>query len=368
MQASVRRIAVVLGTRPEIIKLAPLIKELGNEAYVVHTGQHYDAELSGQLFEQLGLDAPQVTLRNIGGKHRWSQISTGIEALAEEFLVSRPDVVVVQGGTNSAAAGAQAASYVGIPLIHLEAGMRSDDRGMPEEINRIMIGALADVHCTATAQNARRLHDEGVPAEKVIVTGNTVIETTRPSLSQPTTLPIELPDDGFVLATIHRPENTDTEAALRRVLIELNEIPLPVIFVAHPRTRAAIDRFGLEDLTSEMTVTQSLTHAQFLQIAQRATIIVSDSGTVQEEVTVLKKPLIVPRRSTARPEAILAGFSRLVPPRASISLEADRLLRDPNVAARLGASVSPFGDGTAGRRIAAQCRKLADVSRVPVAA
>lgn len=354
-----RKIAVVLGTRPEIIKLAPLIIELGDDAYVIHTGQHYDEELSGQLFAQLGIGQPDVVLAGIGGKSRWSQIASAIEALAEEFVVSQPDVVVVQGDTNTVSAGAQAANYVGIPVVHVEAGLRSDDRRMPEEINRIVTGVLADIHCAATLHNAERLYAEGIAPEKVVVTGNTIIEATLSSLDAPVEAIDGLPSDGYVLSTVHRPENTDTVEALTRVLSELNEIPLEVIFVAHPRTRAAIERFGLEHLIEGMHIVRSLTHTQFLHLAQNARLLVSDSGGIQEEATVLRKPLVVPRRSTERPEAVDAGFSRLARSGESISQAASEMLNDAALLERIATAPSPYGDGTASAQIAQLCRELA---------
>lgn len=358
--SSPRKIALVLGTRPEIIKLAPVIRELGDEAFVIHTGQHYDEELSGQLFPQLGIAEPAVVLEGIGGQARWTQIASAIEALAAEFVRSRPDVVVVQGDTNTVSAGAQAANYVGIPVVHVEAGLRSDDRSMPEEINRLVTGVLADIHCAATTHNERRLLAEGVPARRIAVTGNTIVEATLLALAQPADLPADLPEGPFVLATIHRPENTDTPDALRRVLTQLGEIGLPVVFVAHPRTRAAIERFGFASLTGGMRILASTTHTEFLKLAQRAALLVSDSGGIQEECTVLKKPLLVPRRSTERPESVTAGFSRILGPEESISRAARTLLDDPGLEARLAGIPSPYGDGTASAQIAELCRQLAD--------
>lgn len=362
-KAPARKIAVVLGTRPEIIKLAPLIKELGDDAFVIHTGQHYNEELSGQLFEQLELREPDVVLDGIGGQDRWTQISTAVARLADEFVSARPDVVVVQGDTNSVSAGAQAANYVGIPVVHVEAGLRSDDRDMPEEINRLVTGVLADVHCAATAHNARRLLQEGVSPERIVITGNTIVEATLQALSLPADVPHDLPDESYALVTIHRPENTDTEVALRRVLDELNELPLPVVFVMHPRTRAAIERFGMTDLTKDMRIVRSLTHSGFLQLARTADLLISDSGGIQEECTVLKKPLVVPRRSTERPEAVEAGFSCLVGPDESISAVARDMLAKVGQAGHLRDVPSPYGDGTASDRIAAVCRDLADSRR-----
>lgn len=359
-----RRIAIALGTRPEIIKLAPLIRELGDDAYVVHTGQHYDDELSGQIFDRLGLRHPDVVLEGIGGQKRWTQIASAIEALAEEFCRSRPDVVVVQGDTNTVSAAAQAANYVGIPVVHVEAGLRSDDRSMPEEINRMVTGVLADIHCAATIDNAGRLLREGVDPARIVVTGNTIVEATQSSLAMEIALPAGIPSEGFVLSTIHRPENTDTPEALARVLRELGEIGLPVVLVAHPRTRAAIERFGLESLAAPLRIIESLTHDQFLHVAAAATLLVSDSGGLQEECTVLHKPLIVPRRSTERPESVAAGFARLVTPGESIAAAARAVLSDPEAIAHLQSTPSPYGNGTASAQIAHLCRMLADERRV----
>ncbi|MDZ5145660.1 non-hydrolyzing UDP-N-acetylglucosamine 2-epimerase [Microbacterium testaceum] len=353
------RIAVVLGTRPEIIKLAPLIRELEDEAYVIHTGQHYDEELAGQLFRGLRIPTPDVVLTDVGGTSRWTQIARAIQALAEEFTLSRPDVVVVQGDTNTVSAGAQAANYVGIPVVHVEAGLRSDDRDMPEEINRLVAGVLADIHCAATRRNADRLISEGVSPERVQVTGNTIVEASLDALARTVDLPT-IPTDGpYVLATVHRPENTDTPRALSRVLRELSEIELPVMFVAHPRTRAAIARFGLDDQAGKLHLLSSVTHEQFLHLAQESALIVSDSGGIQEECTVLKRPLLVPRRSTERPESIEAGFATLVLPHQSISEAAAAVLRDGSLDERLRAIPSPYGDGSASRRIADLCRFIA---------
>jgi UDP-N-acetylglucosamine 2-epimerase (non-hydrolysing) len=350
----VGRIAVVLGTRPEIIKLAGVIRELGDRARVIHTGQHYDDSMSGQFFRQLGLPAPDRVLAGIGGADRGTQIATAIGALTEEFQRSRPSAVIVQGDTNAVSAGAQAANYLGIPVVHVEAGLRSGDRGMPEELNRLVVGALADVHCAPTETSRANLLREGVPATRVEVTGNTVVEATLASIAaaaDPAVAVEGVPVGEFVLATIHRPENTDTEPALRRVLEGLAALGLPVVLPLHPRTAAAVERHGLRSLLDGMTVLEPVGHASFIWLALRATLIVADSGGVQEECTVLKRPLVVVRRSTERPEAVDAGFAVLVRPGDGLATAALALLAE--VRQRPLASVpSPYGDGGASRRIA----------------
>lgn len=348
-------IAIVLGTRPEIIKLAPVIRELGSRALVIHTGQHYDRELSGQFLEQFGIGEADVVLDGVGGAHRGKQIATAIGALSTLFAAEAPKVVIVQGDTNAVSAGAQAANYAGIPVIHVEAGLRSHDRAMPEELNRLVVGALADIHCAATEHNAENLRREGISEERIAVTGNTIVEATRQSLSHRRSTPTRFFARGrvperFVLATIHRPENTDTRESLARVLTGLGDIDAPVLLLAHPRTRAAIERFGLDGLLDRLLVAESADHQEFLALATRAALLVSDSGGLQEECTVIGTPLLVVRRSTERPESIDAGFAELITPDHDIAAAANRLLA--NGPRDLSDRPCPYGDGRASIRIA----------------
>lgn len=360
-------VAVVMGTRPEMIKLALIVRQLGERARLIHSGQHFDDELSGQVQKHLGLPDPDVVLEGVGGQDRATQISTSMKALAVEFERDRPSAVIVQGDTNTVSAAAQAANYAGIPLIHVEAGLRSHDRAMPEEINRLVAGALAEVHCAATANNRRHLVLEGVDSNHIAVTGNTIIEATEASLAlaDSITCPASrnlLPwSDGrdYVLATVHRPENTDTRHALERILSGLADIAVPVLFVAHPRTRAAMRRFGLDHYADRLFVVGSVPHHEFLRLARSASLLVSDSGGLQEECTVLKKPLLVVRRSTERPESIDAGFAQLLTPGKSISHAANHLLIG-NREQVLASVPSPYGDGMASNRIAAIAVGLAD--------
>ncbi|MFK4299738.1 UDP-N-acetylglucosamine 2-epimerase (non-hydrolyzing) [Arthrobacter sp. GAS37] len=360
-------VAVVMGTRPEMIKLALVVRHLGERARLIHTGQHFDDELSGQVRKHLGLPAPDVVLEGVGGQNRATQISTCMKALAEEFERNKPSVVVVQGDTNTVSAAAQAANYAGIPVIHVEAGLRSHDRAMPEEINRLVAGTLADVHCAATVSNRKNLFFEGVDSNRIAVTGNTIVEATEASLAWADSFAgpagrINLPwSEGreYVLATVHRPENTDTRQALERILSGLAEIAVPMLFVAHPRTRAAMRKFGLEHHADRLSIVDSVPHHEFLRLARSASLLVSDSGGLQEECTVLKKPLLVVRRSTERPESIEAGFAQLLTPGESISHAANHLLTG-NREQTLASVPSPYGDGMASDRIAAIAVRIAD--------
>ncbi|MFF5794689.1 non-hydrolyzing UDP-N-acetylglucosamine 2-epimerase [Paeniglutamicibacter sp. NPDC012692] len=357
-------IGVVLGTRPEIIKLAGVITELGTRARVIHTGQHWDDSTAGQFFQDLGIGAPDIVLPHAQGGPRGAQIATGISELTAHFSANPLSAVIVQGDTNSTSVGAQSANYAGVPLIHVDAGLRSHDRNMPEEINRLVVGALSDVHCAASKENAANLLREGVDPDRIIITGNTVIESTLRAQSQAkgterANLSKSTRTIGYILATIRRPENTDSPQSLERILRALAAAPLPVVFTMHPQTQAAIRAHHLEPLTSGFEILTGVGHAGFLDLAAHATLIVSDSGGLQEEVTVLKKRLLVIRRSTERPESIEAGFAKLVTPEHDISQAIHDELLHPGRAHSLASVASPYGAGNASNIIAFIARNLA---------
>ena len=357
-------VAFVLGTRPEIVKLAPLARLFGAQARVAYTGQHYDALMSEVFFTECGLRQPDAMLE-VGGYTRAEQIGTGLSRLDRCFATGAPSVVVVQGDTNSALAGALAANARGIPLVHVEAGLRSHDRAMPEEHNRVLIDHIADLLCAPTQGNAANLRAEGVDPRRVAVTGNTVVEALTQSLPEPVERAKPLADAGleagrFVLATVHRPENTDDPARLAAIVDELTalaEAGWPVLFPVHPRTRAALRSVCRDALPERLITCEPLGYRDFLALIAECALLVSDSGGIQEEATVLRRPLIVVRRSTERPEA-LGGFAVLVEPGPAIGQHARRLLSDlPGVRRELEGLQSPFGDGQASARIEALVRE-----------
>jgi UDP-N-acetylglucosamine 2-epimerase (non-hydrolysing) len=359
-------IAVVLGTRPEIIKLAPVVRELGPRAWVIHTGQHYDPELSDTCYTGAGLDVPATLLDGVGGASRSRQIAAILHQLDALFDARRPAAVIVQGDTNSTSAGAQAASYHGVPLVHVEAGLRSHDRAMPEELNRMVVGVLADLHCAATEHNLRNLRAEGVPIDRIVLTGNTIVQATEEILHQtsPGQPPVQRQEGPVVLATIHRPENTDDPVRLAAILRALGGLGVPVMLPLHPRTAGRIRQHDLGHLLAGITTVGPLGHAEFLHRAAAARLLISDSGGVQEECTVLKKPLIVVRNSTERPEAIDTGFAHLVQPGPRIGELARLLLADTALPGRLRRIPSPYGDRNAAARIVAATRRLLGEVRV----
>ena len=347
-------VAVVLGTRPEIIKLAEIIRLLGPAALLIHTGQHYDSNLSDVFFRQLDLPDPDVRL-SIGGTTRGQQIGEAIQALDGILSDASPAAVVVQGDTNTVLAAAIAANAREVPLVHVEAGLRSYDRSMPEEHNRVATDHLSDLLLAPTPTARGNLLTEGIDEQRVEVTGNTIVEAVHRLLPTGDESDAILRDNdvvrnGYVVATLHRPENVDDLDTLETILRQLAALPIPVILPVHPRTAARISAFGLSDVLSSLRVVDPIGYREFLALGAGSAFLVSDSGGVQEEVSIYKRPLIVVRRSTERPE-VLGSFAELVPPGDDITTVATRWLDDlDSVHRRIASLESPYGDGSASQR------------------
>jgi UDP-N-acetylglucosamine 2-epimerase (non-hydrolysing) len=349
-------IAVIIGTRPEIIKVAAIVRIMRPHARLIHTRQHSDEGLSDVLLARARLPRPE-TLSGICGEPRHAQIGRMVEQLGSMFAERPPSAVLVEGDTNTVSAAAQAANCAGVPVVHVEAGLRSHDRAMPEEINRCVVGVLADLHCAPTERAVANLRAEGVPARKIVLTGNTIVEATLgmlPNEQKASEIAAGLGAEPgeYVLATIHRPENTDDPERLRTILDELSKLGLPVLLPLHPRTRAAVERHGLGVALDRLQPVPPADHRTFLGLARHARLLVSDSGGVQEECTVLKRPLIVVRNSTERPESIEAGFAHLVQPGPVISDLGRQLIGDEGLSEQLATVPCPYGDGKASERIA----------------
>ena len=364
-QLEASSIAVVLGTRPEVVKLAGVVRLLGDAARVVHTGQHFDPNLSDLFFSELDLPAPASWLA-VGGAGRSAQVGEAVVGLGELFAGDRPMAVVVQGDTNAVLAGSVAANAAEIPLVHVEAGLRSFDRRMPEEHNRVVADHLADLCLAPTDVNRSNLAAEGIGDDRVVVTGNTVVEAVGEQLPPPAARRAVLDElgvnsGGFVLATIHRPENVDNPAALATVLEQLASVPLPVVFPVHPRTSRRIEEFGLSDRLAPLIVVPPVGYQRFLALLAESAFAISDSGGVQEEVSVLKRSVIVVRRSTERPE-VVGTFAELCPPGPGLGELVRRWSSDiTGLHERLASLHSPYGDGQASARSVDALRRLLDV-------
>lgn len=354
-------VSVVVGTRPEIIKLAPIVAELGADAQVVYTGQHYDDQLAGSFFDVFGMPRPDAVV-SVGGHTRGEQIGLAVSGLSQRWTQQPPDVVVVQGDTNTALAGGLAANAVEVPLVHVEAGLRSFDRAMPEEHNRVLIDHISDLLLAPTHISEQNLLAERIDAGTVRITGNSVVEAVRSIMPDEPARARVLADhgvapNGYVLATIHRPENTDDPDRLGTILAQLGDLGFPVLFPVHPRTRDRIERFGLGPMLAPLEVIDPLGYRDFLAFAAESALLISDSGGVQEEASVYKRPVVVVRRSTERPE-VLGSFARLSPPDGVVEHASGWLDDLAGHHRRMVETPSPYGDGEASRLSAKAIREL----------
>ncbi|MHB8051745.1 MAG: non-hydrolyzing UDP-N-acetylglucosamine 2-epimerase [Methanoregula sp.] len=356
-------IAIILGTRPEIIKMSPVIRSCqkkGVDFFVLHTGQHYSYEMDRVFFEELSLPPPDFNL-DVGSKSHAEQtglIMTGIEKI---LLKEKPEVVLVQGDTNTVLAGTLAASkcYVRggtsqpVDVGHIEAGLRSFDRSMPEEVNRIVADHLSTYLFAPTEIAREHLLKEGIPDRKISVTGNTIVDAVFENLSlskkkSDTVEKLGLLPDGYFLVTLHRQENVDAKKRLMGILKSLTRIHetygMPLVFPVHPRTEKMIASFGLK--LKGFQLIKPLGFLEFLQLESHARLALTDSGGVQEEACILKVPCVTIRDSTERPETVDVGANMVagVDP-ASIINTADKML------AQSRSWKNPFGDGKAGDRI-----------------
>jgi UDP-N-acetylglucosamine 2-epimerase (non-hydrolysing) len=344
-------IAIVLGTRPEIIKLARITELLGDDAYLVHTGQHFDSNLSDVFFTEFDMRPPD-TFVGIGGQSRGEQIGNGTVALDQLFASLRPSAVVVQGDTNTVLAGAIAANANEIPLVHVEAGLRSFDRRMPEEHNRVAADHLSDLCLAPTDINIGNLRAEGITDEAIVKTGNTIVEAVErlmPNEDERSNL-LErygVQRNQFALATFHRPENVDTRETLEILLNSLGSLDFPVLLPLHPRTQQRMAEFELTAIAENLKVIDPIGYRDFIGLGAESRMVISDSGGVQEEVSVYKKPAVVIRRSTERQEVEGTFVQRLEPDTSLASRLSAELDRSQDWAAEIADMPSPFGDSLA---------------------
>jgi UDP-N-acetylglucosamine 2-epimerase (non-hydrolysing) len=348
------RIIHVIGARPNFMKAAPVIRALdahSAEQIVVHTGQHYDFNMSDVFFQQLGMPAPDVNLQVGSGSH--AQQTAHIMCRFEPVVLEKkPDVVVVYGDVNSTVAAALVCSKLMIKVAHVEAGLRSFDRAMPEEINRLVTDQLSDLLFTPSEDGNRNLAREGIAPEKVFLAGNVMIDTLIRMLPEADRrLPTDLPSR-YALVTLHRPSNVDDLDWLRSLLSSLERVGhgLEVIFPVHPRTRQKIASLGIgQENKGHIRFLEPLPYLDFLGLQKHAAVVITDSGGIQEETTYLGVPCLTVRENTERPVTTTIGTNVLVGrDTAKLSAELDRVMSRE----RKSTGVVPLWDGHAAERIA----------------
>ncbi|NJE55266.1 non-hydrolyzing UDP-N-acetylglucosamine 2-epimerase [Thermococcus sp. 21S9] len=354
--------AFVFGTRPEIIKLSPVIRaflERGVEPILIHTGQHYDYEMSSVFLEELEL--PEIDYHlEVGSGTQAEQTGKAMIKIERVLMEEKPDVTLVQGDTNTVLAGALASVKLKIPVAHVEAGLRSFDRTMPEEINRILADHASEVLFPPTEEARKNLEREGI-TENVYVVGNTVVDAVlqNSEVAEKKSDVLErlgLRPKEYILITAHRAENTDSRKNLEKLVQILESLPMRAVYPMHPRTRKRLEEFGLlerVEAIENLTVTKPLGYLDFLRLEKNAFAIMTDSGGIQEETIILGVPCLTLRYNTERPETVEAGGNMLV------GLEKDRalsylrqLMKDKEFYEKMANAPNPFGDGKAGERIA----------------
>jgi UDP-N-acetylglucosamine 2-epimerase (non-hydrolysing) len=353
----------VVGARPNFMKAAPVLLALarrGARQTLVHTGQHYDANMSDVFFVELDMPAPDFNLGVGSGSHaqQTADVMSRFEPIVQE---RRPDLLLVYGDVNSTMAAALVCAKLQVPVGHVEAGLRSGDRTMPEEINRLVTDQLADLLFTPSADGNENLLREGIAAEKIHLVGNVMIDTlvrllpraeerwsaVRQALSIPK-------DDRYALVTLHRPSNVDEPEGLRGVVTALEDIArdIPVLFPVHPRTRQRLQQIDFDACSGpprgRLQLAEPLGYIDFLALVRHATLVITDSGGIQEETTFLQVPCLTVRENSERPVTVTLGTNTLVGrDMARLRAEVTRVL----AGTKRHGQIPPLWDGAASERI-----------------
>ncbi len=361
------KIMMIVGARPNFMKLAPVLERMKRyhdflEPIIVHTGQHYDHNLSGQFFADLEISQPDIHLEVGSGSHaeQTAKIMIEFEKVINEHP---PHLVVVVGDVNSTLACALVAAKCKILIAHIEAGLRCGDMAMPEEINRVLTDRISDYLFPSESSGYQNLINEGMGEESVFFVGNVMIDSLMTSMEKARESQIlethGLQAKNYILLTLHRPENVDDMKILKNILVSVETIAkkTPVVFACHPRTRLNIDKFGLTSYLAApgIRILEPLGYLDFLKLESEAALVLTDSGGIQEETTVLNVPCLTLRTSTERPVTVTEGTNTLVgsfPER--IAAETEKILRGHQKAG----SIPKYWDGKAGERIAEAFLKI----------
>lgn len=355
------KVLLIAGARPNFMKVAPIYAEMRRrpaefQPKIVHTGQHYDPVMSDAFFADLGMPKPDVHLGVGSGSHavQTAKIMTEFEPV---LLDEKPDWVLVVGDVNSTIACALVCAKLGVKVAHVEAGLRSGDRTMPEEINRILTDAISDLLFTTSQDADENLQKEGIPRDKIRFTGNVMIDSLfeHLKLSESSTIrrDLGLTDGEYAVVTLHRPSNVDDRNVFSEILGALSEVAkrLPIVFPVHPRTREKIEAFGFSMIigTSAIKLIDPLGYLDFLRLYSGARIVLTDSGGLQEETTALGIPCLTLRNNTERPITIELGTNQLVGSDPEVIIKAaDEVLSDKWQAP---STIPPLWDGKTAPRI-----------------
>ena len=355
MYQTYKKILFILGTRPEIIKLSSLIHTCIKQTIpftLIHTGQHYSYELDKIFFDELNLPNPDYNL-HIGSAPHGEQTGKMLIGIEQILLKEMPDVVLVLGDPNSALAGALAAAKLHIPVCHIEAGRRSYNRSMPEELNRLMIDQIADYLFTPNEWTRQNLLKEGIPDDRIIVSGDPIVDVVTScketaAAHSDILQRLKIEPEKYVLLTLHRPENADIPNKLQTILNTLDIISAkyayPVIFPCHPRTKKVLAMHKL--ILKNIQITEPLGYMDFLQLETHASVILTDSGSMQEEACILHTPCVTLRDDTERPETVQIGANILAGTRPESILDAVESMLHPDKNWQ-----NPFGEPGVSERI-----------------
>lgn len=355
------KIATVLGTRPEIIKMAPIIDEIkkrGIEQILIHTGQHYDKEMSDNFFKDLEIPLPDYNIHVGSGTHG-KQTGLMMDGIEEVLLREKPDIVLVQGDTNAVLAGALVASKLHIAVGHVEAGLRSFDMTMPEEINRRAADVCSSMYFIPTEKSAINLLSEGFSHKNLFITGNTVVDACFRHLEIAKKRGIEEESlknlnidgmDNILTLTMHRAENVDDKSRVINIIEALKELTnTNIIFPIHPRTKKTLENFDLFDEFNNLEhvhIIKPLGYLDFLLLTSKSSLILTDSGGLQEEAITLNIPALTLRYNTERPETVTAGGNILVGSNKDAILKnVNKILNDEEFANNMKNAINPYGVG-----------------------
>jgi len=350
------RILTVVGARPQFIKAAPLssaLTEAGLTEILVHTGQHFDAMMSDVFFDELGISKPAYNLE-INSLGHGAMTGRMLEKLEGTIVAEKPDIVLIYGDTNSTMAGALAAVKLHVPVAHIESGLRSFNRRMPEEINRIVADQCSDILFTPTDLATNNLKQEGIPAERIVQVGDVMYDVAihfsqRAEQKHGAELPFGVQKENFILATVHRQENTDHPKRLKAIFEGLQAVAkdIQIVLPLHPRTRGRIEEAGLQTLLQNLIITKPLGYLDIVALERHAAAIATDSGGMQKEAFFHRVPCITLRDETEWMELVDMGWNRLAPPTSAENVA--KAIR--SAIGTTGTDEFPYGSGDSAKKI-----------------